>query len=74
MTAAEQAPGGGRDLLERAQEIADTVLFPAALDVDAARRVPSGHLDLLAGEGFYGSRPPIKAELLTRMTTATAAR
>jgi hypothetical protein len=37
-----------------AQAIADEVLFPAALEVDAADRVPAAHLDLLAAEGFYG--------------------
>jgi hypothetical protein len=38
----------------RAAEIADEVLFPAALEVDRADRVPAAHLDLLAAEGFYG--------------------
>jgi alkylation response protein AidB-like acyl-CoA dehydrogenase len=37
-----------------AREIADDVLFPAALEVDRADRVPVAHLDLLAAEGFYG--------------------
>jgi alkylation response protein AidB-like acyl-CoA dehydrogenase len=40
--------------IQRAVEIADDVLFPAALDVDRADRIPAGHLDLLAAEGFYG--------------------
>src|SRR5262245_31775261 len=39
---------------DRAREIAEDVLFPAALDVDRAESVPAGHLDLLAAEGFYG--------------------
>jgi alkylation response protein AidB-like acyl-CoA dehydrogenase len=43
-------------LRERAAIIADEVLFPAALAIDAADQVPVGHLDLLAAEGFYG--PP----------------
>lgn len=38
----------------RAREIADQVLFPAALDVDRSDRVPESHFDLLAAEGFYG--------------------
>ena len=42
-------------LVERARDIADNVLFPAALEVDAATRVPAEHLDLLAAEGFYGA-------------------
>jgi alkylation response protein AidB-like acyl-CoA dehydrogenase len=41
-------------ILDRAREIAETVLFPASLAVDAATAVPAGHLDLLADEGFYG--------------------
>ncbi len=41
-------------MLARAHEIADEVLFPAALAVDAAESVPASHLDLLAAEGFYG--------------------
>lgn len=41
-------------MLARAREIAEDVLFPAALAVDAAESVPASHLDLLAAEGFYG--------------------
>jgi alkylation response protein AidB-like acyl-CoA dehydrogenase len=40
--------------LARAGEIADTVLFPAALAVDTAGLIPASHLDLLAEAGFYG--------------------
>ena len=61
MTGAAPAPRGQRELLDRARDIADTVLFPAALDVDAGPRVPSGHLDLLAMEGFYGLAVPAEA-------------
>jgi alkylation response protein AidB-like acyl-CoA dehydrogenase len=61
VSAAEPAPGRQRGWLERAREIADTVLFPAALDVDGGQRVPSGHLDLLAAEGFYGLAVPAEA-------------
>ncbi len=46
------------DLLARAREIAERVLFPATLAVDAAEVVPAGHLNLLAGEGFYGIAAP----------------
>ncbi|HEY7176641.1 MAG TPA: acyl-CoA dehydrogenase family protein [Micromonosporaceae bacterium] len=42
-------------LAERARQIADDVLFPAALDVDGADRVPPAHLDMLAAEGLYGA-------------------
>jgi alkylation response protein AidB-like acyl-CoA dehydrogenase len=41
-------------MLERAGAIADDVLFPAALDVDAEGVIPPTHFDLLAEEGFYG--------------------
>lgn len=41
-------------MLERAGAIADDVLFPAALDVDAEGVIPRSHFDLLAEEGFYG--------------------
>lgn len=61
MTGAKPAPGGQYGLVERARDIAGTVLFPAALDVDASPRVPSGHLDLLAREGFYGLAVPAEA-------------
>ncbi len=39
---------------DRAREIADQVLFPAALTVDQSERVPATHLDVLAADGFYG--------------------
>ena len=42
-------------LVERARDIADNVLFPAALAVDVADRIPPEHLNLLAAEGFYGA-------------------
>jgi alkylation response protein AidB-like acyl-CoA dehydrogenase len=41
-------------LADRAREIADGVLLPAALAVDAAERVPASHLDALAAAGLYG--------------------
>jgi alkylation response protein AidB-like acyl-CoA dehydrogenase len=41
-------------MVERAHTIAEEVLFPAALDVDAQAIIPSGHFDLLAAQGFYG--------------------
>jgi alkylation response protein AidB-like acyl-CoA dehydrogenase len=45
-------------VLERAIEIAENVLFPAAAEVDRADRVPRSQLDLLADEGFYGVVQP----------------
>lgn len=44
---------------EQASQIAADVLFPAAMDTDASDRIPSGHLDLLAAEGFYGLAGPV---------------
>lgn len=43
---------------ERAARIADEVLFPAALEVDRADRIPADHLALLAAQGFYGVAAP----------------
>lgn len=43
---------------ERAQQIADEVLFPAAMAVEEAGQVPASHLDLLASAGFYGLAGP----------------
>ena len=48
-------------LVERARDIADNVLFPAALEVDGTDQIPAKHLDLLAAEGFYGA--PADADL-----------
>jgi len=42
------------EILRRAEEIAEEVLFADATAVDTADRVPAAHLDLLAAEGFYG--------------------
>ena len=41
-------------MLERAHTIAEEVLFPRALDVDAGGVIPGSHFDLLAEQGFYG--------------------
>jgi alkylation response protein AidB-like acyl-CoA dehydrogenase len=43
------------DVVERAQQVADEVLFPAALATDAADVVPVELLDALAEAGLYGS-------------------
>ncbi len=48
-------------IAERAREIAEDVLFPAALDTDASDLLPVSHLDLLAQEGFYGIAGPVDA-------------
>jgi alkylation response protein AidB-like acyl-CoA dehydrogenase len=50
--------GGAAAILEQAAQIADEVLFPAAMAIDGADRVPAGHLDLLASAGLYGMAGP----------------
>src|SRR2546430_2295076 len=61
-------------ILDQAREIADDVLFPAALGVDTADRVPASHLDLLAAEGFYGLAGPPELGGLGIADIATAGR
>ncbi|MGH3770533.1 MAG: acyl-CoA dehydrogenase family protein [Pseudonocardiaceae bacterium] len=41
-------------MVERAHMIAEEVLFPAALEVDAQGAIPASHFDLFAAQGFYG--------------------
>lgn len=43
-----------RLLVERAHDIADTVLFPHAVEVDATSRIPDTHWRALADAGLYG--------------------
>lgn len=47
--------------LGRARQIADEVLFPSAMNVDAADQIPAGHLDALASAGLYGLAGPRSA-------------
>jgi alkylation response protein AidB-like acyl-CoA dehydrogenase len=47
--------------LLRAREFAENVLFPAALQTDAADLLPVSSLDALACEGFYGIAGPADA-------------
>jgi alkylation response protein AidB-like acyl-CoA dehydrogenase len=53
MTAAEA--------LSRASQVAENILFPSAMNVDAADRIPAGHLDALAEAGLYGLAGPVSA-------------
>ncbi|TGD85487.1 acyl-CoA dehydrogenase [Mycolicibacterium sp. CH28] len=46
------------ELVERAREIADTVLFPAALEVDRSGQVPDTHWETLTQAGLYGIAAP----------------
>jgi len=45
-------------LVDRAREIADSVLFPAALDVDATGEIPDSHWRTIAEAGLYGIAVP----------------
>jgi alkylation response protein AidB-like acyl-CoA dehydrogenase len=56
-----------------AARIADDLLFPGAMDVDRARRVPASHLDLLAAEGLYGVAAPPEVGGLGARDAAIAA-
>jgi alkylation response protein AidB-like acyl-CoA dehydrogenase len=46
------------DAVARASHIADEILFPAAIETDAAERVPESHLRALADAGLFGLRGP----------------
>jgi alkylation response protein AidB-like acyl-CoA dehydrogenase len=48
----------GAELIERARQLADDVLFPAVLDNDMADMVPLDNLDALAEAGLYGIFAP----------------
>nr|WP_225953399.1 acyl-CoA dehydrogenase family protein [Kibdelosporangium phytohabitans] len=53
-------------MVERAQWIADTVLFPDARAVDESGVIPESHFRLLAAEGLYGiARPDAGLEFET---------
>lgn len=49
------------DIVASAQDLADEVLFPAALQTDAADAVPVAILDALADAGLYGLAGPASA-------------
>jgi alkylation response protein AidB-like acyl-CoA dehydrogenase len=44
-----------------ARQLSDAVLFPSAMNVDAADRVPSEHFDALAAAGLHGLAGPAAA-------------
>ena len=59
-------------LVRHARRLADDLLFPAAMEVDAADVVPRSHLDRLAADGFYGlSGPRDSGGLVADRQTAT---
>lgn len=49
------------DIVQVAQQLADEVLFPAALEADAADVVPGELLGALAAAGLYGLAAPVEA-------------
>ena len=49
------------DGLPGARQIAEQVLFPAAMATDAADTVPASHFDALAAAGLYGIFGPVPA-------------
>ncbi len=49
-------------VVETARELADELLFPAALATDAADSVPASHLDEFASRGLYGLSGPTNTE------------
>jgi len=49
------------DVVARAQELADAVLFPRALETDAAPLAPRATFDALAEAGLYGVVAPVEA-------------
>jgi alkylation response protein AidB-like acyl-CoA dehydrogenase len=46
------------DAVGVARRIADGVLFPAAMEVDRADRIPATHFESLVDAGFYGLAAP----------------
>ncbi|MEU0885782.1 acyl-CoA dehydrogenase family protein [Lentzea sp. NPDC005914] len=46
------------DMLTKAAKIADELLLPAAAEVDRTGRIPAGHFERLAEDGFYGLVAP----------------
>jgi alkylation response protein AidB-like acyl-CoA dehydrogenase len=51
----------GSEIVERARLIAEQVLFPSAIETDAADLLPRANLDALARAGFYGMAGPSEA-------------
>lgn len=62
----------GAAALGQATKIAEETLFPAAMDVDAADRIPAQHFDLLAAAGLYGLAGPSTAGGLGAESTTFA--
>ena len=48
------------EIVRRAEELADGLLFPDALAIDAAGMLPVAHLDALAAAGFFGLAGPVE--------------
>src|SRR2546430_2750565 len=59
-------------LLDNARSVAEDVLFPSAMAVDRADRIPAEHLDLLAAQGFYGPSRDLPTVDLCRVVETLA--
>ncbi len=46
------------DPVGAATDLAEAILYPSAMSVDAARAIPAAHLDALAAAGLYGIAGP----------------
>jgi len=57
-----------------AEDIADRLLFPTAMQTDASSLVPRSHLDALAEAGFYGIAGPVEYGAGIDILTASAVR
>ncbi|HEX5140977.1 MAG TPA: acyl-CoA dehydrogenase family protein, partial [Dehalococcoidia bacterium] len=47
--------------IEAAEDIAERLLFPSALETDAAETPPLSHFEALAEAGLYGLTGPVEA-------------
>ena len=46
------------DAVRAATDLAEAILYPSAMSVDAAQAIPAAHLDALAAAGLYGIAGP----------------
>ena len=58
MRAERRAPVTGSAALAAATALAESVLYPAAAEVDLSGELPTSHLDALADAGLYGAQGP----------------
>jgi alkylation response protein AidB-like acyl-CoA dehydrogenase len=58
VTSGTMSPMTPAEALSRATQVAEEMLFPAAISVDSADRIPAEQLDALANAGLYGLAGP----------------